>query len=65
MSLAADLSARCDRALDRTVSLASEWQAQLTVLHVFEEVIIRSQSLTQLQEMNDDITLSARSSARR
>jgi nucleotide-binding universal stress UspA family protein len=35
--LATDLSARCDRALERAVSLASDWQAQLTVLHVFEE----------------------------
>jgi nucleotide-binding universal stress UspA family protein len=35
--LATDLSARCDRALERAVSLASHWQAQLTVLHVFEE----------------------------
>jgi nucleotide-binding universal stress UspA family protein len=35
--LATDLSARCDRALERAVSLASQWQAQLTVLHAFEE----------------------------
>lgn len=35
--LATDLSARCDRALERAVSLATDWQAQLTVLHVFEE----------------------------
>jgi nucleotide-binding universal stress UspA family protein len=37
--LATDLSARCDRALDRAVSLALHWQAQLTVLHVFEETL--------------------------
>jgi len=35
--LATDLSARCDRALDRAVSLAGEWQARLTALHVMEE----------------------------
>jgi nucleotide-binding universal stress UspA family protein len=35
--LATDLSARCDRALERAISLTSHWQAQLTVLHVFEE----------------------------
>jgi nucleotide-binding universal stress UspA family protein len=35
--LATDLSARCDRALERAVSLATQWQAQLTVLHVFED----------------------------
>ncbi len=35
--LATDLSARCDRALERAVSLATGWQAALTILHVFEE----------------------------
>jgi nucleotide-binding universal stress UspA family protein len=35
--LATDLSARCDRALDRAVSLAGQWQAELVVLHVMEE----------------------------
>jgi nucleotide-binding universal stress UspA family protein len=35
--LATDLSARCDRAFDRAVSLASEWQARLVALHVIEE----------------------------
>jgi nucleotide-binding universal stress UspA family protein len=37
--LATDLSARCDRALDRAISLVVHWQAQLTVLHVLEEVL--------------------------
>ena len=32
--LASDLSARCDRALDRGAQLAAEWQAGLTVLNV-------------------------------
>jgi nucleotide-binding universal stress UspA family protein len=35
--LATDLSARCDRAFDRAVSLATGWQARLVVLHVMEE----------------------------
>ena len=34
--LATDLSARCDRALDRAASLAAQWQAKLVVLHVLE-----------------------------
>jgi nucleotide-binding universal stress UspA family protein len=34
--LATDLSARSDRALDRALSLAQQWQAQLLVLHVLE-----------------------------
>jgi len=34
--LATDLSARCDRALDRALALASEWQAGLVVVHVLE-----------------------------
>lgn len=34
--LATDLSARCDRATDRAVALAEEWQAMLVVLHVLE-----------------------------
>jgi nucleotide-binding universal stress UspA family protein len=37
--LATDLSARCDRALERAVSLAKAWQAQLTVLHVLEDAL--------------------------
>lgn len=34
--LATDLSARSDRALDRAVQLAKQWQSRLTVLHVLE-----------------------------
>ena len=34
--LATDLSARCDRALDRAVALAGAWRAELFVLHVLE-----------------------------
>lgn len=35
--LATDLSARCDRALDRAAALAAEWQAELVVLHALED----------------------------
>ena len=35
--LATDLSARCDRALDRAVAIAADAGAQLTILHVYEE----------------------------
>lgn len=34
--LATDLSARCDRALDRAAALASAWQAELIALHALE-----------------------------
>src|SRR5690606_10204649 len=34
--LATDLSARCDRALDRAALLAKEWDARLVVVHVVE-----------------------------
>jgi nucleotide-binding universal stress UspA family protein len=36
--LATDLSPRCDRALDRAVSLAELWQAKLVILHVLEDL---------------------------
>jgi nucleotide-binding universal stress UspA family protein len=36
--LATDLSARCDRALERAVSLAVAWSVQLIVLHVLEDI---------------------------
>src|SRR5688572_9021869 len=35
--LATDLSARCDRAFERTVLLTREWDAQLTVVHALED----------------------------
>jgi nucleotide-binding universal stress UspA family protein len=35
--LATDLSARCDRAFDRAVQIAREWQAEIVVLTVLEE----------------------------
>ena len=36
--LATDLSARCDRALDRAVLLSQLWQARLVILHVLEDI---------------------------
>lgn len=35
--LATDLSARCDRALDRAAALAKTWQAELIVVHALEQ----------------------------
>jgi nucleotide-binding universal stress UspA family protein len=35
--LATDLSPRCDRALDRAVFLAEQWQSKLIILHVIED----------------------------
>lgn len=34
--LATDLSARCDRALDRAILLAEQWRSKLVILHVLE-----------------------------
>lgn len=45
--LTTDLSARGDRALDRAVSLAKQWQSRLTLLHVLDN-IERSSSLEAL-----------------
>lgn len=35
--LATDLSARCDRALDRAAALAAAWQAELVAVHALEQ----------------------------
>ena len=40
--LATDLTPAADRAFDRAVKLASEWDAELTVLHVVEASSARS-----------------------
>lgn len=34
---ATDFSARCDRAQDRAIQLAVQWQARLTAVHVIED----------------------------
>lgn len=44
--LATDLSARSDRALDRSSQLAGEWQAKLVVLNVLDPVAMPDQALT-------------------
>ena len=48
--LATDLSARCDRALDRANQLVADWQAELVVLHVLDpaEGFIESRHLDDL-----------------
>jgi nucleotide-binding universal stress UspA family protein len=38
--LATDLSARCDRALDRAATLAAAWNAELIALHVMPEDLV-------------------------
>jgi nucleotide-binding universal stress UspA family protein len=40
--LATDLSARCDRALDRALRLARLWGARLHVVHALEEDIVKN-----------------------
>lgn len=46
LMLSTDLSARCDRALDRSTQLASEWQAELVALNVLEAAQAPDQILT-------------------
>jgi nucleotide-binding universal stress UspA family protein len=43
--LATDLSARCDRALDRAAQLAGEWRAELVALNVLDEATSPDQAL--------------------
>ncbi len=43
--LATDLSHRCDRALDRAVQLAQQWNAKLLVVHAVEKEVDESYSL--------------------
>jgi nucleotide-binding universal stress UspA family protein len=43
--LATDMSARCDRALERTLQLCQQWQAELDVLTVLEHPIAPDQLL--------------------
>lgn len=40
MLMATDLSVRCDRALQRALSLAGELGAELEILHVVDESLI-------------------------
>lgn len=43
--LATDLSARCDRALDRAAQIADEWQAELVALNVLDPSALPDQML--------------------
>ncbi|MFG1359103.1 universal stress protein [Xanthobacter pseudotagetidis] len=44
--LATDLSPRCDRALDRAVILAKQWNAELVIVHVLETSASEGADLT-------------------
>jgi len=60
--LATDLSARCDRALERALWLAADWQAQLVILHVFKEshdpfLALREQSLPSWRRPADAVSI--------
>lgn len=53
MLLATDLSARCDRALDRSVQLAAQWGAQLVAMTVLEQAQMPDQVLDWLAQESD------------
>lgn len=52
--LATDLSARCDRALDRAAQLANEWQAELVALNVLDPTASPDQALAWVSGANDE-----------
>lgn len=52
--LATDLSARCDRALDRAAQLAHEWQADLMALHVLDPAASPDQVLAWVSGASDE-----------
>jgi nucleotide-binding universal stress UspA family protein len=56
--LATDLSARCDRALDRAAQLAREWQAELIALNVLDEAASPDQALAWVTGKGDGYALS-------
>ena len=55
--LATDLSARCDRALDRAAQLAKEWQAKLIALKVIDVPDTPDQLLAWVDNKSDDSVL--------
>jgi nucleotide-binding universal stress UspA family protein len=55
--LATDLSARCDRALERAAQLAKEWQAQLIALNVIDAPDSPDQVLAWVENRTDDTVL--------
>jgi len=52
--LATDLSARCDRALDRSAQLAAQWGARLVALNVLDPVALPDQALAWASGASDD-----------
>lgn len=52
--LATDLSARCDRALDRAAQLADEWQAELVALNVLDPAASPDQALAWASGASDE-----------
>lgn len=55
--LATDLSARCDRALDRAAQLAREWEADLIALNVLDPGAAADQALAQMRGEGDEEAL--------
>jgi len=55
--LATDLSARCDRALDRAAQLAGEWQAELVALNVLDASATPDQALAWAGGASDEALL--------
>jgi nucleotide-binding universal stress UspA family protein len=55
--LATDLSARCDRALDRAAQLAKEWLAKLIALNVIDVPDTPDQVLAWVDNQSDDSAL--------
>lgn len=55
--LATDLSARCDRALDRAAQLAGEWQAELLALNVVAPTASPDQTLAWIRGAGDEALL--------
>lgn len=55
--LATDLSARCDRALERAAQLAREWRAELIALNVLDVPVSPDQVLTWAAGKGDDEAL--------
>ncbi len=52
--LATDLSARCDRALDRAAQLSGEWQARLVAMNVLDPAASPDSALAWLEEGGDE-----------
>jgi nucleotide-binding universal stress UspA family protein len=52
--LATDLSARCDRALDRAAQLANEWRAELVALNVLDVTAAPDQTLAWATGRDDE-----------